>query len=99
MRWQPLVPFVQDAYGPPAATEEQLASIHQTLRSLEPDRAQRIKAEHAQDASPAQVGSMRIEDVVLPQVVNALAGLDDAALVVDDFIVSPAVRRANLWPG
>ena len=36
-------------------------------------------------ASPAQVGSMRIEDVVLPQVVNALAGLDDTALVLDDF--------------
>jgi LuxR family maltose regulon positive regulatory protein len=50
-------------------------------------------------AWPMQVGSMRIEDAVLPEVVNALVGLGDAALVLDDFIVCPAVRRANRWPG
>jgi hypothetical protein len=36
--------FVQDAFCLPAATEEQLASIEKTLRSLELERAERIKA-------------------------------------------------------
>jgi uncharacterized membrane protein len=39
-----MVRFVADAYGFPAASEEQLASIDQTLRSLELERAERIKA-------------------------------------------------------
>jgi uncharacterized membrane protein len=50
-----MVRFVADAYGLPAATEEQLASIDQTLRSLELERAERIKAAHPQDAPPAPV--------------------------------------------
>jgi uncharacterized membrane protein len=45
-----MVRFVRDAYGLPDATDEQLARIDQTLRSLELERAQRIKAEHAHAA-------------------------------------------------
>jgi len=36
--------FVRDAFCLPAATERQLASIEETLRSLELERAERIKA-------------------------------------------------------
>jgi uncharacterized membrane protein len=36
--------FVQDAFRLPAATEQQLDSIEETLRSLELERAERIKA-------------------------------------------------------
>src|SRR4029453_11142363 len=36
--------FVQDAFRLPAATEEQLGGIEETLRSLELERAERIKA-------------------------------------------------------
>jgi hypothetical protein len=50
-------------------------------------------------ASPMQVGSMRIEDAVLPEVVNALVGLGEPRWCSTIFVVSPAVRRANLWPG
>jgi uncharacterized membrane protein len=46
-----MVRFVRDAYGLPDATEQQLDRIEQTLRSLELERAQRIKAPHA-DAAP-----------------------------------------------
>ena len=42
-----MVRFVHDAYGLPDATEQQLSRIDQTLRSLELERAARIKAEHA----------------------------------------------------
>jgi len=50
-------------------------------------------------ASPMQVGSMRIEDVVLPQVVNALVGLGDAALVLDDFhrLSGGPARESVAW--
>jgi hypothetical protein len=48
-----MVRFVQDAYQFPAATEQQLARIEQTLASLELERAQRIKAERAHLAPPA----------------------------------------------
>jgi uncharacterized membrane protein len=48
-----MVRFVQDAYQFPAATEPQLASIEQTLQSLELERADRIKAAHATAAPPA----------------------------------------------
>jgi uncharacterized membrane protein len=48
-----MVRFVQDAYQLPAASEQQLANIEQLLRSLELERAQRIKATHAQAAPPA----------------------------------------------
>ena len=39
-----MVRFVRDAYGLPDATELQLSRIEQTLRSLELERAERIKA-------------------------------------------------------
>jgi hypothetical protein len=47
--------FVRDAYGLPDATDGQLARIEQVLRSLEVERAERIKAEgaHAAPAAPA----------------------------------------------
>jgi uncharacterized membrane protein len=48
-----MVRFVQDAYQLPAASEEQLDRIEQTLRSLELERAERIKAPHADAAPPA----------------------------------------------
>ena len=46
-----MVRFVRDAYGLPDATEQQLERIDQTLRSLELERAERIKARHP-DAAP-----------------------------------------------
>lgn len=45
--------FVRDAYGLPDATDEQLARIEQVLRSLEVERAERIKAGPAHAAPPA----------------------------------------------
>jgi uncharacterized membrane protein len=48
-----MVRFVRDAYDLPAATEQQLGRIEATLRSLELERAQRIKAAHPQAAPPA----------------------------------------------
>jgi Alpha/beta-hydrolase family len=47
-----MVRFVHDAFQLPAATEQQLASIEQTLQSLELERAERIKA-HRAEAAPA----------------------------------------------
>jgi uncharacterized membrane protein len=47
-----MVRFVQDAYRLPAASERQLGRIEETLRSLELERAQRIKARDPQ-AAPA----------------------------------------------
>jgi hypothetical protein len=46
-----MVRFVADAYALPAATSEQLDRIDQTLRSLELERAERIKAKDP-DAAP-----------------------------------------------
>jgi hypothetical protein len=48
-----MVRFVRDAYRLPAATEEQLDRIEQTLRSLELERAQRITARDPQAAPTA----------------------------------------------
>jgi uncharacterized membrane protein len=45
-----MVRFVRDAYALPAASEPQLASIEQVLRSLELERAERIKAQRAHAA-------------------------------------------------
>jgi len=47
-----MVRFVQDAYRLPPASKEQLDRIEETLRSLELERAQRIKARNP-DAAPA----------------------------------------------
>jgi uncharacterized membrane protein len=44
--------FVRDAYGLPPATDEQLARIEATLRSLELERAERIGAQRAHAAPP-----------------------------------------------
>jgi hypothetical protein len=51
-----MVRFVRDAYGLPAANEQQLSRIEATLRSLELERAERIKAQHphAAPTPPAQ---------------------------------------------
>ena len=48
--------FVGDAYPVPKATPAQLAGIERTLRTLELERAERIKAEHAHAAplAPSQ---------------------------------------------
>jgi hypothetical protein len=46
-----MVRFVRDAYALPAASEQQLGRIEETLRSLELERAQRIKARDP-DAAP-----------------------------------------------
>jgi uncharacterized membrane protein len=46
-----MVRFVRDVYGLPGATTQQLERIDQTLRSLELERAERIKAAHP-DAAP-----------------------------------------------
>jgi uncharacterized membrane protein len=46
-----MVRFVQDGYQLPPASEQQLARIEETLRSLELERAERIKARRA-DAAP-----------------------------------------------
>jgi uncharacterized membrane protein len=61
-----MVRFVRDAYRLPDATERQLGRIEQTLRSLELERAQRIKARdpqaaptapaHRTDAGPTRAG-------------------------------------------
>jgi uncharacterized membrane protein len=48
-----MVRFVRDAYDLPAATEQQLSRIEQTLVSLELERAERIKAQRAHAAPPA----------------------------------------------
>jgi uncharacterized membrane protein len=48
-----MVRFVHDGFQLPAASEAQLARIDQQLRSLELERAERIKAQHAQAAPPA----------------------------------------------
>ena len=48
-----MVRFVRDAYAFPTASDTQVASIEKILRSLELERAARIKAEHAQSAPPA----------------------------------------------
>jgi len=45
--------FVRDAYGLPDATDEQLARVERILRSLEVERAERIKAERTHAAPPA----------------------------------------------
>jgi hypothetical protein len=45
--------FVGDAYRLPDATPAQLAAIEQILRTLELERAERIKAEHSHSAPPA----------------------------------------------
>jgi hypothetical protein len=45
--------FVGDAYRLPKATAAQLAGIERTLRTLELERAERIKAEHSHAAPPA----------------------------------------------
>jgi len=45
--------FVRDAYGLPDATDAQLARIEEVLRSLEVERAERIKAADAKGAPPA----------------------------------------------
>jgi uncharacterized membrane protein len=47
-----MVRFVADTYQLPAASPQQLASIEQTLASLELDRAERIKAQHPNAAPP-----------------------------------------------
>jgi hypothetical protein len=48
-----MVRFVRDAYALPAASDTQLSRIEETLRSLELERAARIKAEHGHSAPPA----------------------------------------------
>jgi uncharacterized membrane protein len=59
-----MVRFVRDAYGLAAATEEQLGRIEATLRSLELERAQRIKAAHAQAAPPPPAHRTRDQDTL-----------------------------------
>jgi uncharacterized membrane protein len=48
-----MVRFVRDTYGLPDATETQLGRIEETLRSLELERAERIKARDPQAAPTA----------------------------------------------
>jgi uncharacterized membrane protein len=48
-----MVRFVRDAYSLPDATEQQLSRIEEVLRSLELERAQRIKAQDPQAGPPA----------------------------------------------
>jgi uncharacterized membrane protein len=48
-----MVRFVQDAYQLPGASQQQLDRIEQILRSLELERAQRIKAQRGHAAPPA----------------------------------------------
>jgi hypothetical protein len=50
-----MVRFVQDAYRLPPASEEQLGRIEKTLRSLELERAERIKARDPATAPTAPV--------------------------------------------
>jgi uncharacterized membrane protein len=45
--------FVHDAFGLPPVTEEQMARLEAELRTLELQRAERIKAQHADAAPPA----------------------------------------------
>jgi hypothetical protein len=47
-----MVRFVRDAYALPTADESQIARIEETLRSLELERAARIKAQHGHAAPP-----------------------------------------------
>jgi len=47
-----MVRFVRDAYALPAASDAQVARIEQVLRSLELERAARIKAQHGQAVPP-----------------------------------------------
>jgi uncharacterized membrane protein len=47
-----MVRFVRDAYALPAASDAQVARIEETLRSLELERAARIKAQHGHAAPP-----------------------------------------------
>jgi hypothetical protein len=49
--WAGIARFVRDAYDLPA-TESQLARIEQVLRSLEPERPERITPEHPHAAPP-----------------------------------------------
>ncbi|HJW59200.1 MAG TPA: hypothetical protein VJ931_06155, partial [Actinomycetota bacterium] len=46
------VRFVRDAYALPAASDAQVAGIEAVLRSLELERAARIKAQHGHAAPP-----------------------------------------------
>jgi LuxR family transcriptional regulator, maltose regulon positive regulatory protein len=50
-------------------------------------------------SSPEQVGPARIVDVVLPELVNQLTALGDAAIVLDDFhrISSGPARESVAW--
>ena len=48
-----MVRFVRDAYALPAASDAQVARIEAVLRSLELERAARIKAQHGHAAPPA----------------------------------------------
>jgi uncharacterized membrane protein len=59
-----MVRFVQDAYPFPAATEQQLDRIEQTLVSLELDRAERIKAQRAHAAPPAPAHRAAAQDTL-----------------------------------
>jgi hypothetical protein len=54
-----MVRFVQDAFRLPAATEQQLSRIDQTPRSLELERADRIKAQDANAAPPRPTPNQR----------------------------------------
>jgi hypothetical protein len=45
-----MVRFVRDAYQLPGATDEQVGRIEEALRTLELERAERIKAQHAHAA-------------------------------------------------
>jgi len=47
-----MVRFVRDAYALPAASDTQVAHIEEILRSLELERAARIKAQHGQAVPP-----------------------------------------------
>jgi uncharacterized membrane protein len=47
-----MVRFVRDAYALPAASDAQVAGIEEVLRSLELERAARIKAQHGHAAPP-----------------------------------------------
>jgi uncharacterized membrane protein len=55
--------FVSDAYRLPNATAPQLARIEQVLRTLELERAERIKAEHSHAAPPAPAQRSGVDGV------------------------------------
>jgi uncharacterized membrane protein len=59
-----MVRFVQDAYQLPSASEAQLSRIEDVLRSLELERAERIKATRAQAVPPAPVQRTVGEDAL-----------------------------------